>query len=194
MADEPSSGGGESGGTGLASFKAILTKKYGGIPVWAMGLVAIAVLAYILHKRAASKPTEKKTDTSGDVTSQTFPYAQPMNYTSDVFVNTPKTPVTPTPAPTPTNVTVAPQPKKTLTVMRGWQPINVIRDMNAHGYNIDYASLVAANPGLEANIDWNPTDKINFFKGTQTYVIPEGSLPKTEQAKQAAIAFLGGVS
>lgn len=69
----------------MGQFKAILTRKYGGIPVWVFALMGVLGLALYLKHRQASKPA----DTTGQnaAASQAFPGAYPMNYSSDVFIN-----------------------------------------------------------------------------------------------------------
>lgn len=175
MADTQPDDDGKSsgGGGGLAGMKAILTKKVGVFPVWVLGLIGVLIVAYILKRRSASAAgTQSGTATTGgDLTSQSFPYGQPMNYSNDVYVNSPATSTT-TPTTTPST------PSSTVTVLPGWHVDQWLKDINSQGYNITYADLVASNPGLVANIDWNPTDKINFFKAQQQYVVPPQDMPK----------------
>lgn len=177
MADQENDGETGSKGGGLSGFKAILTKKVGVFPVWVLGLLGILIVAYILKRRAASTAAVSPTASSnaGSLTSQTFPYANPMNYSNDVYVNNPQT--------TPTTPTTTPSaPGNTVTVLPGWHVDQWLKDINNQGYNISYADLVAANPGLVANIDWNPTDRINFFKSGAQYNVPPQDMPKKATA------------
>ena len=76
--------------------KDMLTRKVGGIPVWVLFLGAILILAWYLRKRAAAKQESAGGNASNALATtagQTFPYAYPMNYSSDVFVNN-QTPAT----------------------------------------------------------------------------------------------------
>lgn len=189
--DSSQSDSGESGGksSGFAGqMKTTLSKKVGGVPVWLIVVVGIGIVAYILKRRAAAAAAAAAAspDTSsaaGNVAGQTFPYGQPMNYSSDLYVNQPADPTT-SPATTPTTPSIGQNPTQPnlpanqFMVLPGWHVDQWLKDVNALGYNVTYNDLVAANPSLVPNIDWNPTDRINFFKQSQTYTIPPQDMPK----------------
>lgn len=157
MAEEQESE--STGGGGLSGFKAILTKKVGGIPVWAIGLVGIAVIAYILKKRSDAKAASGATDSSAasSVAGQAFPYGQPMNYSSDVYINQPTAPPA-TPGTTP-QIPIASLPKNVagtgvmVSALQGWNVNQWIKDLNAQGIPITYDELIADNPGLPSHLD-----------------------------------------
>lgn len=77
----------ETGGNTPGKIKAILTRKYFGVPVYIYGLAGILVLAWYLKKRAAEKKAAEGDNTLASTANQAFPYAAPMNYSSDVFIN-----------------------------------------------------------------------------------------------------------
>lgn len=77
----------ESGGNSGNKIKALLTRKVAGIPAYILLLIAVLILAWYLKRRAAAKAATPDTTGQNAAAGQTFPYASPMNYSSDVFVN-----------------------------------------------------------------------------------------------------------
>lgn len=130
----------------MDQIKTVLTKKLAGIPVWIIGALAVLGLAfYLKRKQAASQAAQAAQNTASTAGPEsTFPYANPMNYSSDVFVNVsqppdiinnivpgpsnqpvsgPPVPYPPPPSPSPTPVPLpSPPPKQksiTYVVQRG---------------------------------------------------------------------------
>jgi hypothetical protein len=66
------------------SFKAILTRKIGGVPVWIYALIFVLLLAWWLKRR--SDAASKDTGNLADVSKQTFPYANGMPYSNNLYV------------------------------------------------------------------------------------------------------------
>lgn len=159
MADEESHGGG-------GGFKSILTRKYSGVPVWVIAVVLIVIIGLYLRSRAASKQSVATTDGTGSlealIRNSTFPFGQPMAYSSDIYVNTTDTvdSVDPTPAPVTT--------PKTVTAMQGWNLNTWILDLQKLGINTDVSKLAAANPGFINDV-YTSGSQANTFKGTKTY-------------------------
>lgn len=122
------------------------------------------------------------TDFSGnDVTNQGTPYP-PTTNTSNVFQNTTTPPPTPTPVqvvPTPTTPVTSQPQAGSVTVLPGWHFDQWLSDLNKQGYNITGQQLLAANPDLMANIAWDPTTKLNYFKTQKQYNIPAANVPQT---------------
>jgi hypothetical protein len=159
------SGGGNSAG----KFKALLTKKFGPLPMWAYLLVLVLVAAYIIKKRQAAKAaaTPAATDASAQNNAQTFPYAQQMPYTSDIFINNPG-PVSPAATPAPNTSLPAKAAQATVgTNINDW--INNLEQQRKAGYGeaagvvapITLDTLKALNPTWSSN--FNPN---NTFKST----------------------------
>lgn len=72
---------------GVEKFKAILVRRVAGVPVVVFAVVAVLVLAWYLKRRQAANANTDNSALSSTNT-DTFPYAQPMNYSAgDVFVN-----------------------------------------------------------------------------------------------------------
>lgn len=71
----------------MNALKAVLMRKLGPLPVWVYFIVGVLGVAFILKRRTDS---QKTSDTGSDLPpGGPFPDAQPMNYSSDIFVNIP---------------------------------------------------------------------------------------------------------
>jgi len=83
----------------MMDIKGLLTRKLGPAPVWVYFAVGVLIVAWII-KRRQSASTQDDTQ-NGDASA--FPNAQPMNYSSDIFINvaapTGTQPTTPTTTP-----------------------------------------------------------------------------------------------
>lgn len=174
MADE------ESGGGFGGRLSSILTRKVAGVPVYVYGIVLVLLLAWYMKKRAASSGDKPSDSAATDVGAfPTFPYASPMNYSSDVFVNNTIPPSQPTtlPAVQPGGTSTATPygPPVWATVVPGWHVDQWILDLQAGkgpgGVGTTWTHLLALNPQIVNNINWHQNSKDNTFKTGASYRI-----------------------
>lgn len=164
MAEQEGGGG---SGLSVSSFKAVLSRKVGGVPVWVIFAVGVLALVWWFRRKPAAKPDD--TDTLMDTSSQTFPYANPMNYSSDVFVNIngpaqedkgPDAPAQTSPV------------RTTVKVYPGDSVVNTIKSLQQQGVPITWDKFLKLNPQVVKNINWSKDPahrEWDAFRGPDTY-------------------------